>query len=280
MNEYKNILTSTALIPLWAKAVEFFSSDPILKDDHAYEILQRLGYSLDLYDKKKQNPSQVGCCLRARWMDEETLRFIDSNPACQIIQLGAGLDDRFRRIGMPEGVIHWYDLDLDEVASMRRKVIPPSSRNEILGMDMFDTTWMKRLHKNNLPTLIIIEGVLMYIEHSQIQTLIENISSHLGAAMLLFDSVPYIAVGKAKFHDSVKIRDARVEYVWGIKNPESMYAISKKLRLQEFVYMSDLPQAKKFRSILRLMWRIPYFYRNANQFLVKAEIECSDSEPD
>ena len=66
--------------------------DPIIEDKHAYELLKHLGYDLDYYDKRKQNPSQVGCCLRAKWIDDETLKFTEQNRPCQVIQLGAGIE--------------------------------------------------------------------------------------------------------------------------------------------------------------------------------------------
>ena len=273
MEKYKNILTTTTLIPLWAKAVESVGKDPILMDRQAYPMLKNLGYGLDLYDKRKQNPSQVGCCLRAKWMDDEALAYIAQHERCQVIQLGAGIDDRFRRIGMPEGVVYWYDLDLPEVAQMRQEVIPEVERNKILSMNMFDTRWMEELKANLLPTLVIIEGVLMYIPEEDIRQLIEKISTHLGPVTLLFDTVPQIAVGKAKYHDSVKKYNEKVEYLWGIKNRETVTQLSPKVVLRQFVYMSDLPKAYKFFWFLRWMWKIPYFYRNTNQLLVKIDIK-------
>ena len=272
MNNYKNLLTSTTLIPLWAKAVESVSDNPILMDKNAYPLLQALGYDLDYYDKKKQNPSQVGCCLRAKWIDDETLKYVAANNPCQVIQLGAGLDDRFRRIGMPANVEHWYDLDLQEVAEMRKEVIPEVERNEIISMDMFDTGWMKRMKANHLPTLIIIEGVLMFIPGEKIKYLLRSIYENLGNVTVLFDAVPTFAVGRAKYHDSVKKYNKDVEYVWGVEDSRYVEELFEKVHVSEFVYMSDLPMAHKFVWLLRLMYKIPYFYRNANQRLIKIEI--------
>ena len=272
MKPYKNLLTSTTLIPLWAKAVETMSEDPILEDPNAYPVLQSLGYDLNLYNKKKQNPSQVGCCLRAKWIDDQTLAFIEKHEGCQVIQLGAGIDDRFSRIGMPKGVKYWYDLDLDEVATMRREVIPQEERCEIISMNMFDTAWMKKLADNHLPTLIIIEGVLMFQQEKNIQELFGQITRHLGAAIVLFDSVPTLAVGRARYHDSVKKYNPQVEYTWGIKADKDLEKLSPHIKLEEAVRMSDLPGAEKFRLMLRMMYAIPYFYRNANQWLVKIRL--------
>ena len=271
-NKYKNLLTSTTLIPLWAKAVESVSEDPILEDGHALELLNHLGYGLDYYSKKKQNPSQVGCCLRAKWIDDETLKFINQHPSCNVIQLGAGIDDRFRRIGTPEGVSHWYDLDLPEVAEMRQQVIPQVERCEILSMNMLDTAWMTKLHDEHLPVLIIVEGVFMYIPQEDIAHLMKNIKTHLGECTMLLDSVPTLAVGRAKYHDAVKKYNRKVEYIFGVKDANHMAELFPEVEAETTVYMSDLPKAYKFMWLLRMAYKIPYCYRNMNQRLMKIRI--------
>ena len=277
MEQFKNLLTSTALIPLWAKAVESQSENPILTDDYAYPILKQLGYDLDYYSVKRQNPSQVGCCLRAKWIDDETIKFVNLHEHSQVIQLGAGLDDRFRRLGMPESIANWYDLDLEEVAEMRRAVIPEVERNSIIGMDMFDTSWMKTMKDSNLPTLIIIEGVLMYLDETKIGRLLRDIAQHFRHATLLFDSVPKKAVGKAKYHDSVNLRNHAVEYTWGAKDQEYLLQRFPEIKSVAMVRMSDLEGASKFMLPLRLMYKIPYFYRNYNQLLFRAEVRGEPS---
>ena len=276
MDKYKNLLTQTTLIPLWAKAFESTTKDPILQDRHALEVLRHLGYDLDYYDRRKQNPSQVGCCLRAKWIDDETLRFVEQNGPCQVIQLGAGLDDRFRRINMPENVRFWYDLDLNEVMEMRRDTIPQVERNVYLNMNMFETRWLNMMKANDLPVLVIIEGVMEYLEEGLIRSLFQNIHNYLGGATVLFDSLPAFAVGKAKYHDSVKKYSKDVEYTWGLKEGSDIEKMAPYIHLDECVRMSDLPMAYKFRLILRLMYKIPFFYKNANQLLVKISIASPD----
>lgn len=272
MEKFENLLTSTTLIPLWAKAVESQEEDPIIEDKHAYQLLKHLGYDLDYYDKRKQNPSQVGCCLRAKWMDDETLKFVEQHESCQVIQLGAGIDDRFRRINMPAGIVHWYDLDLEEVASMRKKVIPEVDRSKIISMDMFDTGWMQLLRKNNLPTLIIIEGVLMYFHEEQVVRLLKLIHENLANVTVLFDSIPQKAVGNAKHHDSVKKYNKSVEYNWSIGSVQHFREVCPQVKNIELHYMSDLPKSHKFMFILRMLYKIPYFRKNFNQLLVRIEM--------
>ena len=264
------------LIPLWAKAVEAHSEDPILMDCNAEKILREVGCDLNLYSARRQNPSQVGCCLRAKWIDDHALNFINNHPQCQVIQLGAGLDDRFRRIGMPDEVAHWYDLDLDEVAELRHTLIPEAERSEILAMNLFDIRWMVRLSHHKMPTLVIMEGIMPYLERGRVGQLFDDMARILGDVVVLFDSVPHIAVGRAKYHDSVQKYNKKVEYTFGLKEAKEVEDLSEQVDLVDMDFMSDLDKAYKFSWLLRMAYRIPWCYRNMNQLLLKIRIRPSE----
>ena len=98
------VLSSTMLIPLWAKAVEYERPDAILHDKEAARMLDMIDYDFTPFAKAKA--SQVGCCGRARLLDEMAQRFIDEHPDAVVVQLGAGLDARYERMGartLPRG---------------------------------------------------------------------------------------------------------------------------------------------------------------------------------
>ena len=103
------VLSATMLIPLWAKAVEYERSDALLRDKEAVRMLAMVDYDFAPFAKAKA--SQVGCCGRARLLDEMAARFIAEHPDAVVVQLGAGLDARYERMGRP-AVTAWYDLDL------------------------------------------------------------------------------------------------------------------------------------------------------------------------
>jgi len=42
----------TLLIPLWARAVESENSDPIVKDNKAVEMMERIDYDFSKFEKK------------------------------------------------------------------------------------------------------------------------------------------------------------------------------------------------------------------------------------
>ena len=62
-------ISSTLLIPLWAKAVEMRHSNPLLKDPEAERMIQMLDYDFNKFTSAKL--SQVGCCARAALIDEK-----------------------------------------------------------------------------------------------------------------------------------------------------------------------------------------------------------------
>ena len=113
-----NKIPETMLITLWAKATELKQQNPLLRDEKAAEIISKIDYDFSKFKKAKF--SQAGVCVRANLIDGETRKFIAAHPDAVVIQLGAGLDARYERLGCPE-VTHWYDLDLPEVMRLHRQ---------------------------------------------------------------------------------------------------------------------------------------------------------------
>lgn len=268
-NNSKDVI-STMLIPLWARAVEQIRKDPIIIDGKSLETMSLLGYGLDYLDMQKQRMSQVGCCLRGKWIDDEVKKFIDENDGVQVIQLGAGLDARFQRIENVDKIRYWYDLDLPDAMAVRKKVIPAESENNLyLEMSLFDEEWMRLLSSNNLPTLIIAEGVFMYFDDVQLKDLFSSIRKYFPQTTFLLDSVPSYLVGKARHHDSLHKHNKNVEFTWGVETGEDLCKLNEGIKIEKFEYMSDLPRADRFPKIFRLLYKIPFFHKRFNQRLIR-----------
>ncbi len=120
-----NKIPETMLITLWAKATENQQQNPLLRDEKAAEIISKIDYDFSKF--KKAAFSQAGVCVRANLIDEEARKFIAAHPDAVVIQLGAGLDARYERLGCPE-VTHWYELDLPEVMQLRRQFFEETER--------------------------------------------------------------------------------------------------------------------------------------------------------
>lgn len=149
----KNI-PETMLITLWARGVETDQKHPILTDTFSTEALKHIDYDFSRFEGATL--SQVGCAVRAKVLDDEAKAFLEEHPDAVVIQLGAGLDPRYSRLGKPD-VTHWYDLDLPESIEIRRKLWEETQKNTFLAMSLFDDAWIDTVLAHNKPVLIILE---------------------------------------------------------------------------------------------------------------------------
>ncbi|MGC7559787.1 class I SAM-dependent methyltransferase [Pasteurella sp. PK-2025] len=231
-------LSSTLLITLWAKAVEYDKPDSLLRDAEAVRMKKMIDYDFQKFESARL--SQVGCCGRAKLFDQEILRFIAQYPDAVVVQLGAGLDARFERLGRPH-VSAWYDLDLPEVMAIRRQLLP-EGQTQYLADSLFSTSWMETIAAQQKPVLLILEGVLMYFSEEKVKAFFANVAEKLPGATLIFDAVPPVAVGQAKHHDALKKMDneERPEFAWTVKNAKTLETWHPAIKIITMHYLSDI----------------------------------------
>lgn len=263
-------LSSTLLIPLWAKAVEYERPDALLKDAEAVRMVELIDYDFSSFGSAKL--SQIGCCGRSLIIDNEVRRFIGRYPDGVVVQLGAGLDARFERLGRPP-ITAWYDLDLPEVMTIRQLLLPESGNRYLTG-SMFDRDWVDVVSMHNKPVLLILEGVLMYFEEAEIKRLFAMVRRHFTRVGILFDSVPPLALGHAKHHDALRNmeRTQRPEFVWALKNPSEMENWQPGLKVTAQFHLSDLCR-KRYPWWARLAYKIRWVRRMFDQMIYYAEID-------
>ena len=263
-------LSTTMLIPLWAKAVEQErpEDERLLTDAEAPRMLAQIDYDFSKFNNIVM--SQVGCCGRAHIFDEEARRFIAAHPDAVVVQLGAGLDARYERLGRP-AITAWYDLDLPEAIELRRKLLQESDENTFLAQSLFDYSWCDKVKATGKPALVIIEGVMMYFEPKEVQSFFNTIAQRLDNAVILFDMLAFALVGNTKKHDSLKKMGKEVEFKWSMLNTKDMETWNNRLHLAKEYYMSDYDHGR-FPFIFRMLYHIPYFYRRFNQRVVKLKI--------
>ena len=253
------------LITLWAKATENQHRNPLLRDEKAAEIISKIDYDFSKF--KKASFSQAGVCVRASLIDEEARAFIAAHPDAVVIQLGAGLDARYERLGCPP-VTHWYDLDLPEVIAIRRQLLPETEKNTYLSLSLFDEEWIKTVKKHNAPVLIILEGVLMYFDEEQVKTFFNMVCSQLNNTTILLEILAYMLVKHAKQHDAVSKTEHKAEFRWSILNTADMEQWHPHLHLSKEYYMSDYDQGR-YPFLFRMLYKVPFFYRRGNQRVAK-----------
>jgi methyltransferase (TIGR00027 family) len=161
-------------------------SDPyaeLLAGPEGAELLQRA---------IAESGEQPAIAVRTSYMDKKIEHFV-AEGICQIVILAAGMDTRSYRLNIPNGVVI-FELDRKEVLDYKQdklKNTKPKCERRTLSLDLRDE-WQEQLvqigFKVNYRTLWLVEGLLMYLDESQVKTLFSRINSLASKKdVMLFD---------------------------------------------------------------------------------------------
>ncbi len=174
-------ISETLLIPLYARALETRSKNPVIIDRKAVEITEQLNKRFSASTSPLHRhliQGKIGrtankklitfLAIRTRKFDRYCHDFLQRFPQGTIVELGCGLSSRFSRID--NGTVRWYDLDLPEVVEIRKQFFTETTRSHMIASSVLDLRWMDQLPKNN--TLFVAEGLVMYLQEAEVRSLI------------------------------------------------------------------------------------------------------------
>ena len=169
----------TALLTLYARAIESQSEDPILKDKKIEELVDQLDPLLQETDSKMAQRLRkraidprltVHMQIRAKKYDDYALTFLERHPEGVVINIGCGLDTRFFRVD--NGKVQFFDLDLPDMIKLKRQLFEENERYHMIGQSVLEFEWMNPIAALNQPTLILAEGVFMYLPKEKVKELV------------------------------------------------------------------------------------------------------------
>ncbi|SHF83722.1 methyltransferase, TIGR00027 family [Streptoalloteichus hindustanus] len=173
------------LVTLYLRAVESREPNSILRDHRAAELVSRIDYDFGKLRHAAGNRFLVA--LRARQLDDWAADFLRRHPDATVVQLGCGLDSRAFRLDPPARV-RWFDLDQPDVIALHRRLYPESDRYRTIAASVTDPDWLDQIPSDR-PTLVIAEGLLMYLAERDIQRLLCRLTDRFPHGELLFDGV-------------------------------------------------------------------------------------------
>ena len=212
----------TALIPLAIKANESKRSNNRIYDGKDVEIIDGLGIDTAKYDKFM---SHEGVIARTIIFDNEVKKMLEKYPDAVCVNIGCGFDDRFSRVD--NGRVRWYNVDLPDSIAVRRKVFPEREREFTLEGDVTSDSWTESIPDDNV-TIIIAEGLLMYLDEADVKKLLENISAHFSKGYIICEVMHPMAVKNTEHHDTVGKTNA--VFRWGIADGKEMEQLCSKIK--------------------------------------------------
>lgn len=247
----------TLLTPLYSKAIESMRKTPILVDEKAGEILERIDYDFSAVHIPRG--TKITLCIRAAKMDDVCREFLAAHPESVILHPGCGLDSRFCRVD--NGRVEWYDLDFEEVIALRRKFYPETERYHMIASPVTDLTWLNKIDAKGRPVLVVCEGLSMYLSEEENVRLLKTLREVFPGCKILFDAYSRLTVRQIKKHPTIKKTGAVIR--WGIDNPEELENLVPGLKLKEEWFFAQYEHKERLDRLSQILLPVAASFRLA-----------------
>jgi O-methyltransferase involved in polyketide biosynthesis len=173
----------TALWTLWNRARDAAGPRPLLRDERAVELMQRIDYDFGTRFGKPR----IVHSIRSRFADELIAVFLRRRPDGAVVALGEGLETQFWRID--NGRVRWFSVDLPQSIAARRSLLPAHERIVAIEASAVGPEWLAKVPHDG-PTFISAAGLFMYLDESQVVALLRAVVQAFSEGELFFDTIP------------------------------------------------------------------------------------------
>ena len=258
MNEKPKLsgVPETMLQTVYARAKETKTRGAI-KDTKAVEIIDKINYDFSLADKDSAMHS--GVVARTIVLDKLANKYLAKNKGAVVVNIACGLDTRCYRMN---GYTHWYNLDLPETMAVREKLLPESGTISQIAMSAMED-WGSKISEQNVPVLIVIEGLTMYLNAKDVQQIFAVISSRFSQATIFVETMNPTIVRHFK---EKSIDASNAKFTWGIKNGKALAELLPGFRFMEEHSLTE--GMAVFAPIYKLLDRLPAVRNISNKIIV------------
>lgn len=180
----------TSLITLYGKALDAAQHRTILGDTMAVRAVEKIDYDFTRSKVARTRPANIA--TRAKHFDDWTAEFLAQHERATVVHLGAGLDTRVWRVDPGAGVT-WYDVDHPEVVDVRSKLFPQREHYHMISSSVTAPEWLQQVPADQ-PTLIIAEGLSMYLHPEEGHELFGRITDRFPRGVIILDAHNWLAI--------------------------------------------------------------------------------------
>lgn len=249
-------VTETMLQTLYARAKESQGRGAI-HDRKAEEIIGSLDYDFSLADKDSAMHS--GVIARTIVLDRLTEAWLAKNPCATVVNIACGLDTRCYRMN---GYSHWYNLDLPQTIAVRAKLLQEDGIISQIAMSAMEN-WGGRITQCDTPTLVIIEGLTMYLSEADIKRIFAVISGRFEKSTVFVETMNPMVVKRFK---EKSIEGSHAKFTWGIKNGKMLAELLSDFRFVEEHCLTE--GMAEFVPIYKLLGKISLVRNISNKIVV------------
>ncbi|MDO2968260.1 class I SAM-dependent methyltransferase [Mycobacteroides abscessus] len=241
----------TAFLTLKARAVNDGWQRPILRDPGATAAVSKIDY--DFHALGVITPAVCQSSLRAKLLDDRVRAFVTEHPNAVVVDMGAGLDDGYRRV-QPPATVDWYSVDLPGMATLRDEVMPPGPGEHTVGVSITDPNWLSGIPSDR-PAIVIADGFFAFLTKEQIIATLRAITDHFTTGQLAFNDYGRMVVGvwiSKLFPQKMFKKVNQLRGFEGYDDPRTPERWNPRLRFVEEFNLVDAPEIELFPTWLRI----------------------------
>ena len=183
-------VSDTALMVAACRALETARADGLVRDPYAERLAGPRGDAI-LRGISGWQLMCFGIGVRTRFLDDLVIETIARERIEVVLSVGAGLDTRPWRLALPPD-LRWIEADFPEMLSYKTRAMAaeePVCHLERVAADVTDEAQRAALFAAaaGVPTLMITEGLLMYLAGAAVEGLAADAARH-GVRRWLLDS--------------------------------------------------------------------------------------------
>ena len=248
----------TALLTLYARALDSRRARPILGDALADEVAAKIDY--DFAGLGVMGSTERFVALRAKMLDARIRAFTAEHPDAVVVDLGAGLSSAVFRIDPPK-TVDWYNVDLPTVIRLRDDLLPGRDHTHSVSASVAHRDWPDAIPANR-PTMVVADGLFAFLDESTIVDLFRRITEHFSSGVLAFydyGKVSRTSRLPGKLLPTRKRMGRLLASAWafdGFKDAHHPETWNPRLRLIEEVSAMTEPDLASFPAVWRLAGRM------------------------
>ena len=185
----QNTVQETLVIPLFARKICSERYPSLFSDPEAERICSMLDYDFASREKKMRGTMGLFGALEVAQRQYDLAwgvrNYLSAHPNAAVVNLGCGLDDTVRKTD--NGTRRGYNIDLPDVIAARDELLPSGEREESIGCDLNDDSWMERIDGSQ-GAVFFAAGVFYYFKTEDVRRLFSRLARRFPGGVLAFDS--------------------------------------------------------------------------------------------
>jgi methyltransferase (TIGR00027 family) len=212
----------TARWVAYLRAMESARADALFRDPHALRLAGERGRRI-----ARQLPSGTllwSLAIRTRVYDEWLLEVLSREHVTTVLNLAAGFDARPYRLALPAD-LRWIEIDLPEIIADKQALLSGERAAcdvERIGLDLADRgarqALFTRLRDRGEPTLLITEGLLIYLDEDSVASLADDMHATFAQGIWLLENVAPSILARQRALWGEPLRRAHAEHKFAPDN--------------------------------------------------------------